>query len=70
MLTICSLHIGHTIGPPTAGDDPIINPPPKPSPGKVDSEKVEFSDTVLADGEMLPPTGAVLAFTAGLGACM
>lgn len=60
-LTICSLHIGHTMGPPaapTAGDDPIKTPP-ELSPYAVDSENVEFSDTVLADGEMLLPIGIV-----------
>ena len=66
MLTICSPHIGHTMGPPTgptAGDEPIM-PPLELSPYAVDSEKVEFRDTVLADGEMLLPIGTARTFAA------
>lgn len=49
--------------PSTTGGESIISPL-EVSPGKVDSEKVELSDTVLAEGEILPTIGVVLALTA------
>ena len=49
--------------PPIAGCESSINPL-EASPGNVDSEKVELSDTVLAEGEVLPTIGVDLTLTA------